>query len=62
MSKSEFGRGNLPRLIIDEAKVGLKTSSLKIDDQLTLFKIKENNDVTETEDSSKVDPIIENSN
>ena len=52
-------------LIIDEkveAKVGLKTSSLKIDDQLTLFKIKENNDVTETEDSSKVDPIIENSN
>ena len=62
MSKSEFGRGNLPRLIIDEAKVGLKTSSLENDEQMTVLKIKEKNDVTETEDSSKVDPSIENSN
>ena len=61
-SKSEFGRGNLPRLIIDEAKVGLKTSSLENDEQMTVLKIKEKNDVTETEDSSKVDPSIENSN
>ena len=61
-SKSEFGRGNLPRLIIDEAKVGLKTSSLENDEQMTVLKIKEKNDVTETEDSSKVDPSIDNTN
>ena len=61
-SKSEFGRGNLPRLIIDEAKVGLKTSSLENDEQMTVLKIKEKNDVPETEDSSKADPSIENSN
>ena len=61
-SKSEYGRGHLPRLIVDiEAKVDVKTSSLKDFDTMNELKMKERNEGIESEESSKVDPCKTNS-
>ena len=58
-SKSEFGRGNLPRLVIDEPeKVNLKKIDTLFDVEVNDgiendFKMKERNEKTETVDGSK---------
>ena len=58
-SKSEFGRGNLPRLVIDEPeKVNLKKIDTLFDVEVNDgiendFKMKERNDKTEIVDGSK---------